>query len=682
MSDHFQFAPDILQRLGEELLPQPDQSIIELVRNAYDADSVGCSVTLENVDKPGGTLKISDGGIGMTAEAIRTGWLVLGRSTKEAQKPTELGRVPVGEKGLGRLAALRLGRVVELVTRPKQEPGVEYSLRIDWDRFDSAMLVEEVNLEIRKTRTTKSQGTDISLMNLRGPLTSEAVHGIARSLILLSDPFGDPIGFHPALIAPEFKELEAKVKASYFGEAEYHLVAQLEKGGCWTAEVYDSKGKLEWSFDQATSRKPKRYQTASSTFNLWVFVLAAARFSNRTQLAELREWLQIIGGVHVYHRNLRVHPYGDPGHDWLDMNLQRAQSPEFRPSTNTSLGVIKLDDQENLLVPKTDRSGFIENDGYRDLVQFGQDVLDWLAGRRLAKGEAVRVVTRRRSAHGVVNARADLERGLSDLRKRDRDKIAKVTKSLLSAVDREETTARRDLQLYRTIATVGTTFSVFGHEAGLPSQLIEKSAEESLDIVNTSVTGKTRTLLVGHLEIIVKAARALGSFARLPMNLLAKNKRVNTLIDVHKVIRELAATLQPFLVYANINPDLSLATNAEPQVAGSVAAMESIVVNLMINAARALKEARLQRGARHLKITTDIAGGNLVLRVMDNGDGIQGIELSDIWLPGMTTLNTGTGLGLTIVKDAAADLGGEVAVIANGELGGAEFSVILPLARS
>jgi len=43
-------------------------------------------------------------------------------------------------------------------------------------------------------------------------------------------------------------------------------------------------------------------------------------------VAEVRDWLQAVGGVHLYHRGLRVRPHGDPGHDWLDMNLLRTRN--------------------------------------------------------------------------------------------------------------------------------------------------------------------------------------------------------------------------------------------------------------------------------------------------------------------------------------------------------------------
>jgi C4-dicarboxylate-specific signal transduction histidine kinase len=68
-----------------------------------------------------------------------------------------------------------------------------------------------------------------------------------------------------------------------------------------------------------------------------------------------------------------------------------------------------------------------------------------------------------------------------------------------------------------------------------------------------------------------------------------------------------------------------------------------------------------------------------VLRILDSGPGIRGLNVNEIWLPGRTTLPDGTGLGLTIVRDAVTDLGGKTHAIANSELGGAEIVIELPL---
>ena len=90
----------------------------------------------------------------------------------------------------------------------------------------------------------------------------------------------------------------------------------------------------------------------------------------------MRDWLSTFGGVHLYHNGLRVNPYGNPGNDWLDMNLRRVQSPEERPGTNTSIGRVAVESNTELLIQKTDRSGFIESDAFHDIRNFAKDAME------------------------------------------------------------------------------------------------------------------------------------------------------------------------------------------------------------------------------------------------------------------------------------------------------------------
>jgi HSP90 family molecular chaperone len=196
----FRISPQILRRLGEELNPSADQSILELVKNAYDADARTCTIELQDTDKAGGTLIISDTGDGMDASGIATKWLTLGRSDKSPKLKTRLGRVPAGSKGLGRLAALRMGTSVLLRTRPRLDSKSQYELRIDWEKFDDVSRVDEVEFTIKKMAAPPASkpGTDLTIENLKDNIGRMDVKRLARSLILLSDPFGDaPNGFKP-----------------------------------------------------------------------------------------------------------------------------------------------------------------------------------------------------------------------------------------------------------------------------------------------------------------------------------------------------------------------------------------------------------------------------------------------------------------------------------------------------
>jgi len=263
---------------------------------------------------------------------------------KKSQVFTSLGRMPTGNKGLGRIAALRLGTYVTLITRPLNEPGLEYSLTINWKQLEETDLFEAINFDVMKQETTKKHGTQIIIGDLQVKLGREEIQRLARELILLADPFfGDKTGFHPRLVAPEFADLEQQVLNAYFDDSEFHLKAQLNEEGLAKAWLLDWKGRILFH-TQHHKLSERPYKTVPATFDLWVFLFNSQTFSSRkASLSQVRDWLSVVGGIRLYYHGLRVRPYGDPGYDWLDMNLARARSPEDRPSTNTSLAVCRRD---------------------------------------------------------------------------------------------------------------------------------------------------------------------------------------------------------------------------------------------------------------------------------------------------------------------------------------------------
>lgn len=682
-SDILRFSPEILRRLGEELIPHVDQGIIELVRNAYDADAVECCVELVDAAKTGGTLRVTDNGTGMTREEIRNGWLVLGRSGKTARTPTELGRLPVGDKGLGRLAALRFGSMATLRTRPKKEPGVEYSLVLDWGRFDAATVVEDVGLDIVASDTKEPPGTTIDVRNLSVPLGQRDVQRLARSLLLLADPFDDSSGFHPRLKAPQFEAIEKRVYEAYFGEAEFVLKTEVVANGQGSAQVYDRTGRLRWTAShEDLSRGPQRsspaYKTSPCTFQLWVFNVAAQSFSPGITVQEVRDWLDAVGGVHLYHRQLRVHPYGDPGHDWLDMNLARARNPELRPSTNTSVGRIVVPDPGDQLVQKTDRTGFIENEAFSELKRFAVDAMNWMANQRLAERDKRRTKERLEVPKKVSQAQANLDQAIKLLPAETRPTVEQAVKRLESARDGEIRVLREDLQLYRTLGTVGTTAAVFAHESAKPVTQIEQMAKSIEGRGRKALGDQYDVLLAAPVTLVLRSVRALRTFATFPLRFLVREKRRTGRVDVHQVVKDVVELFEPFLSDAQIEARVEL-VDSTPLVHGSVAAVEAILANLVTNAANALATEDAAGRSREIVIRTELGGDRLLVRVLDTGPGIKKLVLDEIWLPGHTTRPGGTGLGLTIVRDTVTDLGGRVQAIATGELGGAEFIVDLPL---
>jgi two-component system sensor histidine kinase PilS (NtrC family) len=94
------------------------------------------------------------------------------------------------------------------------------------------------------------------------------------------------------------------------------------------------------------------------------------------------------------------------------------------------------------------------------------------------------------------------------------------------------------------------------------------------------------------------------------------------------------------------------------------------VWNLCLNAVQAMPEGG------ELRVTMT-AGGCLVLRVSDTGEGIEAADLGHIFEPFFSTKSDGTGLGLALVHRIVQDHGGEIDVYSRPRVG-STFTVTLP----
>ena len=678
------FSTEIVRRLGEELNPSLDKGVLELVKNAYDADATECRVELLNADGAGGTVTVTDNGDGMTVDDIVEGWLVLGKSKKTQRQPTRLGRIPAGSKGLGRLAALRMGTRALLTTRPRAENDNEHGLLIDWEEFDAADLVDDIELTVetsRRERGTES-GTQIRIEELRTGFGRMSVKRLARELVLLADPFGDdPQGFRPELSIAEYADLETLVRGRYFRDAEYHLRAEVDARGFARARVKDWRGENLFAADHSevsVRRGRQRYDSPAATFDLWVFILNRETFSTRgSTVADVRKWLTEFGGVHFYYNGLRVSPYGNPNDDWLGMNLQRVRSPEERPGTNTSIGRVDVTDSAAVLVQKTDRSGFIEGDSFVELRSFAQDAMEWMADRRMHEAENRRSRERKAAPGRVETAKRNVEEALNAVPPEARATISKAFESYESSRDREAGSLRKEVQLYRTLSTAGITAAVFAHESsGNPIKVISQSIEAIARRVKKLMGNSYEDTVGRPVDGIRRAIRGLSVLGAATLRLIDHDKRRTSRVDLHKVVAEVLDTYRPFLDGRDVEVRTVLAPGA-PYLRGSEAAVESVLVNLLANCLNAFEaQGTLERV---IKLSTTTVDGHWILFVEDNGPGIRGIRKGDIWLPGRTTRKNGTGLGLTIVRDAVRDLGGTVDAVENGPLGGAAIRVELPV---
>src|SRR5439155_3085891 len=156
------------------------------------------------------TIIVEDSGSGMDLKMVTQVWLEPGtdfRSTQRAAgvRTPKFPRLPIGEKGVGRFAAHKLGRMVKLTTRRKGQP--EVVVEIDWDVLLEHKYLDDVEVAVRhgepRLFTGNRTGTRIEITRLRQEWNKGMVRSLARAINSICSPFGGKGEFTARLVLTE-----------------------------------------------------------------------------------------------------------------------------------------------------------------------------------------------------------------------------------------------------------------------------------------------------------------------------------------------------------------------------------------------------------------------------------------------------------------------------------------------
>lgn len=128
----------LLRTLGEELISNEVVAVIELVKNAYDADATRVMIRFVGPLEPGkGCIEVIDNGHGMELKTVQTVWMEPATPSKRGKlrRTEKFKRRYLGEKGIGRFASSRLADELEVVSRPDGAAKEVYAV-FDWRQFD------------------------------------------------------------------------------------------------------------------------------------------------------------------------------------------------------------------------------------------------------------------------------------------------------------------------------------------------------------------------------------------------------------------------------------------------------------------------------------------------------------------------------------------------------------------
>ena len=179
---HFDISTSVIKQLGEQLISDEVTAIMELIKNSYDAEADWVKIDIEvnnklssdyHYNNTEGYITLEDNGEGMSLTDINNKWLIISFSAKREQKEQGLvnagKRIPLGDKGLGRLSTQRIGKQIEIITGVANET-VYHSLAYNWDDFDGKRKLSDVDV-IYKTiqKPLGVKGTKVAITSLKNP---------------------------------------------------------------------------------------------------------------------------------------------------------------------------------------------------------------------------------------------------------------------------------------------------------------------------------------------------------------------------------------------------------------------------------------------------------------------------------------------------------------------------------
>jgi PAS domain S-box-containing protein len=118
-----------------------------------------------------------------------------------------------------------------------------------------------------------------------------------------------------------------------------------------------------------------------------------------------------------------------------------------------------------------------------------------------------------------------------------------------------------------------------------------------------------------------------------------------------------------------------------PSVVCNIGELNQVFLNLIVNAAHAIHDAGKDCDIGEIRVATEVAGDQAIVRIRDNGCGIPPDNLSKLYDPFFTTkeVGRGTGQGLSIAHAILVDKH-EGAIEVSSEVGvGTEFVLKIPV---
>ena len=479
--ENFVFKPraSLLLQLGDRLIKNENIAIIELIKNAYDADATVVNIRLLDINSPMGKIIIEDNGMGMTANIVKNIWLEPGNDHKKDdvrnERLSKKGRLPIGEKGIGRFGVHKLGNKIKLIT--KSTNCKEVCVTIDWNDFENVKYLEDVKISVSERDQEyfiQNEGTYIEITDLKKIWNEKEFLELKRAIEHFNSPFSTKNDFSVKL----YTNLDGwDKKALSFDEikemALYHYKSTIDTEGN-ESFVYkfipfvnmEVKGRTERNAYLMTDKDGNSIRKTKQGIGVIDFELYCFDRDNKiiskyltADKKQFTQYLNANGGIYVFRDGTRIYDYGEPENDWLGLDHARFNQPSFKISNNIVIGAVNLRRAEStMLIEKSNREGFIENSAYKEFKNIILSAIDNFLSFRNADKDYLRN-DKKGKKEPVIDDIKQLKIKI-DLSTID----VESKKEMLMCLDRIENDYSRVKEVSLLTSTAGMSYGIIIHE--------------------------------------------------------------------------------------------------------------------------------------------------------------------------------------------------------------------------
>ncbi|MER8687038.1 sensor histidine kinase [Mesorhizobium sp. M1136] len=695
-----QFRPRarIIRTIGDQLISGPEAAVIELVKNAYDADASFVSIKFVPPLQVGkGRIAVVDNGHGMTLSDIQDKWMEPATAAKSGTRLSPIRRRHMmGSKGIGRFAAAKLGSRMALNSVSDRSGSRAEVLipELNWGVFDGDTYLSDVSIDYLTQETTLPTGTTIEISELSEDWTETKLSRLYLELRRLISPLQqndqdkfsiyldlsactkksagfdcwnvlgttyDPDSANDTLDPKKAFEVQPfpiltssdyEVSGHFDVEGRFHGTMQIRRAG-----------QAPQSINLVLPLRDEEQACGIVTVQLFLFdreatvVREAVRKAGLGDMnaAEARQILDSVAGIAIYRDGFRIRPYGDPENDWLTLDKRRVQNPSLRIGHNQIAGYVTVQDQDaSGLVERSSREGFEQNASFRRLHRIITDLLaERVEPRRQKFREDAGIARRKRTTFEDVKKISELG-PLQDLipdispekRVSAQGLIAKQSALLADRIEALEERQR----VLEAQSSLGQIIGEILHE-GAPSATFLANTGKRLQtryqflFDNGKYTEETRREFPEKLALVRDNGEKIRQlFENLrPLSGVRRGPPEDFYgVDtVHEVLG----------IFDSHNIDMHVQQEGTPKrLFGYKDDLKTALVNLIGNSIHWLEQSKTQ--SPRVDIRFRWQGSEAIIYVDDNGPGVPDEFAEQIFDVGFTLKDGGTGLGLNIAKEA------------------------------